>query len=49
MRAGRVALAAEGRGRRVAAAEWLSGEENVEARRVLAEHVRGERGERYLR
>jgi ATP-dependent Lhr-like helicase len=49
MRAGRVALAVEGRGRRVTAAEWLSREENVEARRVLAEHVRGERGERYLR
>ncbi|MGI8546600.1 MAG: DEAD/DEAH box helicase [Gemmatimonadaceae bacterium] len=47
-RAGRVALAVEGRGKRIVAAEWLSPEELAEARRVLAEHVRGERGARYL-
>ncbi len=48
MRAGRVALAVEGRGKRVTAAEWLSPEENIDARRALVLHVRGERGERYL-
>ena len=48
MRAGRVALAVEGRGKRIVAAEWLSLAEAAEARRVLAEHVRGERGARYL-
>ncbi len=48
MRGGRVALAVEGRGKRVVAAEWLSVEEAVEARRVLAAHLRGERGSRYL-
>lgn len=47
-RSGRVALAVEGRGKRIVAAEWLSPEELNEARRVLAEHLRGERGARYL-
>jgi len=48
MRAGRVALAVEGRGKRITAADWLSDGEAAEARRVLAEHLRGERGARYL-
>ena len=48
MRAGRVALAVEGRGKRIIAAEWLSPEEAIEARRVLAAHVRTERGSHYL-
>ena len=48
MRAGRVALAVEGRGKRIVAAEWLSAEDAVEARRVLTHHVREERGSRYL-
>ncbi len=48
MRAGRVALAVEGRGKRIVAADWLSEDEAAEARRVLAEHLRGERGARYL-
>jgi len=48
MRAGRVALAVEGRGKRVVAAEWLTPDEAVEARRVLSDHLRGERGARYL-
>jgi ATP-dependent Lhr-like helicase len=48
MRAGRVALAVEGRGKRVVAAEWLTPDEAVEARRVLSEHLRGERGARYM-
>lgn len=48
MRAGQVALAVEGRGKRIVAAGWLSDAEAVEARRVLADHLRGERGARYL-
>jgi ATP-dependent Lhr-like helicase len=48
MRAGRVALAVEGRGKRVVAAESLSADDATEARRVLADHLRGERGARYL-
>jgi ATP-dependent Lhr-like helicase len=48
MRAGRVALAVEGRGKRVTTAPWLTPDEVIEARRVLAEHLRGERGARYL-
>ncbi|HXF25553.1 MAG TPA: hypothetical protein VN602_13585, partial [Gemmatimonadaceae bacterium] len=48
MRAGRVALAVEGRGKRIVAADWLSQDEAADARRVLAEHLRGERGARYL-
>jgi ATP-dependent Lhr-like helicase len=49
MRAGRVALAVEGRGKRITVAEWLTAAESSDARRVLAEHVRGERGARRLR
>jgi ATP-dependent Lhr-like helicase len=48
MRGGRVALAVEARGKRIVAAEWLSPDDLIEARRVLAEHLRGERGARYL-
>ena len=48
MRAGRVALSVEGRGKRVVTADWLSPDDLLEARRVLAEHLRGERGARYL-
>ena len=48
MRAGRVVLAVEGRGKRIVNAEWLSSEQIVEARRSLAAHLRGERGARYL-
>lgn len=48
MRAGRVALAVEARGKRIIAAEWLSDNEAAEARRALADHLRGERGARYL-
>ena len=44
LRAGRVALAVEGRGKRIVAAEWLSPQDAVEARRALADHLRGERG-----
>jgi ATP-dependent Lhr-like helicase len=48
MRAGRVALSVEGRGKRVVRAEWLSDTEAAEAMRVLKAHVQGERGARYL-
>ncbi|MEO7102686.1 MAG: DEAD/DEAH box helicase [Gemmatimonadaceae bacterium] len=48
MCAGRVALSVEGRGKRIATADWLSPDELLEARKVLAEHLRGERGARYL-
>ena len=48
MRNGRVALAVEGRGKRIVSAEWLSPQDRMEAMRVLADHVRGERGARGL-
>ncbi|MDQ2890651.1 MAG: DEAD/DEAH box helicase [Gemmatimonadota bacterium] len=48
MRAGRVALAVEGRGKRIVAADWLSPTEATDARHALAAHLRGERGARYL-
>jgi ATP-dependent Lhr-like helicase len=45
---GRVALSVEGRGKRVTAASWMSREEIVRAKEVLANHLRGEKGARYL-
>ncbi|MEO9019252.1 MAG: hypothetical protein ABI314_01975, partial [Gemmatimonadaceae bacterium] len=48
VRAGRVALAVEGRGKRVVAADWLSEEDRTESRRVLLEHLRGEKSARFL-
>jgi ATP-dependent Lhr-like helicase len=48
MRGGRVAIAVEGRGRRFTVAEWLSPDEIVEAKKVLVEHLRGERSARYV-
>lgn len=48
MQAGRVALAVEGRGKRIVTADWLSAAQVTEARRALAAHLRGERGARYL-
>jgi ATP-dependent Lhr-like helicase len=47
-RGGRVALAVEGRGRRVIAAEWMTKEEILRAKERLAEHLRGEKSARYL-
>ena len=47
-RAGQVALSVEGRGRRVTTAEWMGREEIVRAKEVLASHLRGEKGARYL-
>lgn len=47
-RGGRVAMAVEGRGRRVVAAEWMDRSEIVRAKELLAEHLRGEKSARYL-
>ena len=47
-RGGRVAIAVEGRGRRLTAAEWLSPDEISAAKKALLEHLRGERSARYL-
>jgi ATP-dependent Lhr-like helicase len=47
-RGGRIALAAEARGRRFSLADWLSPEEVVAAKKALVEHLRGEKSARYL-
>ncbi|MEO8576650.1 MAG: DEAD/DEAH box helicase [Gemmatimonadales bacterium] len=47
-RGGKVALAVEGRGKRVVAAEWMDKREIVQAKELLAQHLRGEKGARYL-
>jgi ATP-dependent Lhr-like helicase len=47
-RGGRVALAVEGRGRKVVAADWMTREEVIKAKELLAEHLRGEKSARYL-
>ncbi|MFL5638713.1 MAG: DEAD/DEAH box helicase [Gemmatimonadaceae bacterium] len=47
-RGGRVAIAVEARGKRYSAADWLSSEETVAAKKVLVEYLRGERGARDL-
>jgi len=47
-RGGRVALSVEGRGRRVVIAEWMPKEDVDSAKAVLADHLKGERGARYL-
>jgi len=46
--AGRVALSVEGRGKRVVIADWVSRDDAERAKLILAEHLRGERGARYL-
>ena len=48
LRAGRVAIAVEGRGRRFTVADWLSPDETNEAKNVLLNHLRGEKSARYL-
>ncbi len=48
MRGGRVAMAVEGRGRRLVVADWLSPDEIAAAKEALLEHLRGERSARYL-
>ncbi|MBA3342067.1 MAG: DEAD/DEAH box helicase [Gemmatimonadaceae bacterium] len=45
---GRVALSVEGRGRRVVIAEWMRRDDVSRAKELLAEHLRGEKGARYL-
>ena len=47
-RAGRVAIAVEGRGKRFSVADWLSPDEIAAAKKALAERLRGERGARNL-
>ena len=48
LRAGAVLLSVEGRGKRIVAASEASPAEVQEATRAVAEHVRGERAERYF-
>lgn len=47
-RGGKVALAVEGRGKRVVAAAWMDKLEIMKAKEILAQHLRGEKGARYL-
>jgi len=47
-RAGRVVLSVEGRGKRVVIGDWVSRDDAERAKLILAEHLRGERGARYL-
>lgn len=47
-RGGKVILSIEGRGRRVVKREGASAEEIIEARRLAAAHLRGEKTARYL-
>jgi len=46
--AGRVALSVEGRGKRLVIADWMNRNDVDQAKAILAEHLRGERGARYL-
>jgi ATP-dependent Lhr-like helicase len=48
MRGGKVAIAVEGRGKRYTVADWMTPEETTIAKQVLIEHLRGEKGARYL-
>ena len=48
-RGGHVALAVEGRGRKVTAADWMTRDEVRKAKEVLAAHLRGENSARYRR
>jgi ATP-dependent helicase Lhr and Lhr-like helicase len=47
-RGGRVAMAAEARGRRFSVAAWLSPEDTAAAKAALIEYLRGEKSARYL-
>jgi ATP-dependent Lhr-like helicase len=47
-RRGKVAIAVEGRGRRITIAEWMKPEEVEQAKELLSAHLRGEKGARYL-
>ena len=47
-RGGRVAIAAEARGRRFSIAEWMTPDETAAAKAALREHLRGERSAHYI-
>jgi len=47
-RGGKVAIAVEGRGRRLTVADWMTREEVEQAKELLSIHLRGEKGARYL-
>jgi ATP-dependent Lhr-like helicase len=47
-RAGRVAISVEGRGRRITIADWMTEEDIAKAKELLSQHLRGEKGARYL-
>ena len=47
-RGGRIAIAAEARGRRFSVADWLSPEEVAAAKIALREHLRGEKSAQYV-
>jgi ATP-dependent helicase Lhr and Lhr-like helicase len=47
-RAGQVAISVEGRGRRVTIADWMTAKDVAGAKELLAHHLRGEKGARYL-
>jgi hypothetical protein len=47
-RGGRIAIAAEARGRRFSVADWLTPEEAVAAKAALREHLRGENSAHYI-
>jgi ATP-dependent Lhr-like helicase len=48
-RAGKVGIAVEGRGKRITIADWMTREDIDQAKELLAVHLRGEKGARYLR
>ncbi|HEX6626739.1 MAG TPA: DEAD/DEAH box helicase [Gemmatimonadaceae bacterium] len=47
-RGGRIAIAAEARGRRFSVADWLSADEVAAAKSALREHLRGEKSAQYV-
>ena len=47
-RGGRIAIAVEGRGSRLTIADWMTREDVDRAKEILSEHLRGEKGARYL-
>jgi ATP-dependent Lhr-like helicase len=47
-RGGKVAISVEGRGRRLVIANWMTREEVERAKELLSNHLRGEKGARYL-
>jgi ATP-dependent Lhr-like helicase len=47
-RGGKVAISVEGRGRRLTIADWMTREDVDRAKQLLSNHLRGEKGARYL-